>query len=189
MIQPTRVLPSNAPPLQDCNTVHQASRVLQEHSGNRQQNEFGFTNDYEQKYPSSALTENSYSRQQQPQQQSLHLYHPQPQNRQPWRYTHARAGHRYPGPAEAARIQIDADHLYRRFRDSNQYMKYRHRQSKDDKGNGDQKWPDHLEKAFFRGRPNAALLGTIHLTDRNVSADPVASHGTPQDTSQGKATW
>jgi transcriptional enhancer factor len=54
-------------------------------------------------------------------------------------------------PQQEAKLQYDADRLYRRFRQSDQYVKYRARQSKDDKGNGDQKWPDELEKAFFRG--------------------------------------
>lgn len=51
-----------------------------------------------------------------------------------------------------AQVQYDAEQLYRRFEKSDQYVKYRARQAKDDKGNGDQKWPDHLEKAFFRGQ-------------------------------------
>ena len=155
MIQPTQVLPSNAPPLRDRDNVHQASRVLQEHSGNRQLNAFGFSIDFEQKYPSSVSTENSYPRHhnaahhQVPQHQ--HLYHPQPQHRHALRYSYGQRGYYRSSPEDEARIQYQSDRLYERFRQSEQYIKYRSRQAKDDKGNGDQKWPDHLEKAFFRG--------------------------------------
>ena len=62
-----------------------------------------------------------------------------------------RGGHRYNAPEEEARIRFDSERLYNRFKKSDQYVKYRNRQTKDDKGNEDQKWPDHLEKAFFRG--------------------------------------
>lgn len=164
MIQPARVLPSNAPPLRDGDDVHQASRVLQEHSGNRQQTDFGFAPESEQKYPSSVLTENSYpvQHQHQHQQQIPQLYHPQPQHRQVWRYGYGRGGYRYHAPENEASIRFEADRLYHRFRRSEQYVKYRDRQSKDDKGNGDQKWPDHLEKAFFRGMFDGAATYTIH---------------------------
>lgn len=162
MLQPTRVLPSNAPPLQDgSDGLHQASRVLQEHSGNRQQHhDFGSTGDWDQtkylydqqKYPANVLSgENAYPRPHGSHQlyhQSQHLYHPQPQHRQAWRY----GGYRPYGQINEAQVQYDAERLYQRFRKSDQYVKYRTRQSKDDKGNGDQKWPDHLEKAFFRGQ-------------------------------------
>jgi hypothetical protein len=153
MILPTRVLPSNAPPLQDDNGVQHASRVLQEHSSNRQIVGFNSTGEYQPKYSSSALSDNTYPRN--------HALHPPSQQlyRQP---THHRSNYRYgrygrPGfhclftPQEEAKLQYEAERLYRRFRQSDQYVKYRARQSKDDKGNGDQKWPDHLEKAFFRG--------------------------------------
>ena len=150
MIQPTRILPSNAPPFREGDSVHQASRVLQEHSGNRQHDCSQVVNDYERKYPSSALTENNYTFQTQQPHQVPQLYHPQPQHRHAWRYGHAR-GYRYPGPEDEVKIRYEADRLFHRFRRSDQYIKYRNRQTKDDKGNGDQKWPDHLEKAFFRG--------------------------------------
>ena len=161
MLQPPRVLPSIAPPLHDGDNVHHASRVLQEHSGNRQQTDFGFSNDYEQKYPVSLLTENIFTQHNQPQQlpvplpqqqqQVPQLFHPQPQHRHAWRFGYARSALRYPGPEDEARIRIEADRLFHRVRKSDAYAKYRHRQSKSDK-NDDQKWPDHLEKAFFRGQ-------------------------------------
>jgi transcriptional enhancer factor len=151
MILPTRVLPSNAPPLQEDNGVQHASRVLQEHSGNRQLVDFNNTDEYQPKYPSSGLTDSSYPRHHvlQPTQ---HVYRSQPQYRPTYRHGYGRPGYRcYMTPQEEAKLQYEAERLYRRFRQSDQYIKYRARQSKDDKGNGDQKWPDHLEKAFFRG--------------------------------------
>lgn len=157
MIQPARVLPSNAPPLRDGDSIHQASRVLQEHSGNRQQHELGFSEGHETKYPPDLLTENNFPEhieQRQQQQQYEHLYHPQPQHRQALRYGYARGAYRYaqPAPELEARFQAEADRLFRRFRESAQYMKYRQKQAKDDKGNGEQKWPDHLERAFCYGK-------------------------------------
>lgn len=154
MILPTKVLPSNAPPLQDDNGVQHASRVLQEHSGNRQLVDFNSNNDYEPKYPLSGpsrLNEQSYPRHHVPQQPTQHFYRPQPQHRPTYRYGYSRAGYRYLTPQDEAKYQYEAERLYRRFRQSDQYVKYRGRQSKGDKGNEDQKWPDHLEKAFFRG--------------------------------------
>ncbi|EME45955.1 hypothetical protein DOTSEDRAFT_127012, partial [Dothistroma septosporum NZE10] len=51
---------------------------------------------------------------------------------------------------DRARVEKAARILYHRFRNSESYMKYRTRQQKDDKGNqGEQKWPDRLEQAFF----------------------------------------
>jgi transcriptional enhancer factor len=157
MMLPTRVLPSNAPPLHDGDGLQHASRILQEHSGNRQHNDFGFATEYEQKFDPSVFGENSYACQQQIQQQHPHhvtqqLYHPRPQHRQAWRYGSYNRGYGYPNPEEDAKNQVEADYLYRRFRQSESYVKYRARQSKEDKGNDEQKWPDHLEKAFFRGR-------------------------------------
>jgi hypothetical protein len=47
--------------------------------------------------------------------------------------------------------------LLRRFHNSEQYAKYRSRQGKSDGKDGDQKWPDHLENAFFRGMYSTML--------------------------------
>lgn len=165
MLQPPRVLPSNAPPLRSDDDYHQALNVLHEQSGNRQRLDFDSATESEQKYPSSILTENAYPVQHPPQQYQVpQLYHPQPQHRQLWRCGFGRGG-RYSthGPEddarEAARLRFESDRLYHRFRMSEQYVKYRDRQSKDDKGNGDQKWPDHLEKAFFYGTFSLETFG------------------------------
>lgn len=149
MLQPARVLPSNAPPLREGDSVHQASRVLQEHSGNRQQNDYSTANGYDQKYPTPALTENTWPHHQQPQ-HTTQLYHPQPQYRQTFTYGQTRHPGYYHGDDDASVIPR-ARALYRRFQASDLYKKYRGRQHKDDKNGQDQKWPDHLEEAFFRG--------------------------------------
>lgn len=151
MIQPTQVLPSNTSPLRNDDNVYQASRLLQKHSGNRQQPDFSFGDEYNPKYASSVLTGNHFSIGHQQPYQQAQLYHPQPRLRQQWRYGYTRGGHRHNAPEEEARVRYDAERLYNRFRKSDQYVKYRNRQTKDDKNNDDQKWPDHLEKAFFRG--------------------------------------
>lgn len=153
MLQPA-VLPSNAPPLRDCEGVHQASRVLQEHSGNRQHNDYPVsTSEYDQKYPTQVLTENALPAYQQPQPYSTQLYHSQPQYRPSFAYGQAQHGQSYyHGNADALCIK-QARYLLHRFQSSQPYRKYRDRQRKDDKGHDDQKWPDHLEEAFFRGKP------------------------------------
>ncbi|KAK3710686.1 hypothetical protein LTR37_010105 [Vermiconidia calcicola] len=182
MIQPTRVLPSNAPPLRDGDGLHHTSKVLQEHSGNRQ-NDLDFSNDYEQQnYPASLLNENAFPRHHQPQQQQAapqHLYHPQPQHRHHWKYSYVRGGYRYPSAEDEARIHFDSERLYRRFRQSDQYIKYRNRQSKDDKGNGDQKWPDTLEKAFFTALVRYPPMGRrkqLHKDKQRGRNELIADH-------------
>lgn len=166
MMLPTRVLPSNAPPLLDGDGLPSASRVLQEHSGNRQINDFVFAGtEYEQKYSGATLfNENSYEaqlqpqhqhqQQQLPQQQVTHqLHHPRPQHRHhTWKFGQQRSVYPYTNPAEDSKIQVEAEYLHRRFKQSESYIKYRNRQTKGDKSD-DQKWPEHLEKAFFRGMP------------------------------------
>jgi hypothetical protein len=130
--------------------------VLQEHSGNRQFNDYSYSTEYEQKFTQPFPNENAYavhypqpSLQQQLQQRrrryyhtTHRLHHPQPQRQyQYFRFT----------AEEERRNAAEAEYLFSRFRQSDAYVKYRSRQSKDDKGNDDQKWPDHLEKAFFQG--------------------------------------
>lgn len=180
MLQPTRVLPSNAPPLQDgSDGLHQASRVLQEHSGNRQQHlphdAFGSApSDWNQlkqlydpqKYPANVLTgENAYPTHHSilhrgPHQvtPSAHRSHNLYPNQASYRPSFRNGHGRFWSPQDEAKLQHDAERLYQRFAKSDQYVKYRTRQSKEDKGNSDQKWPDHLEKAFFRGESRSAGL-------------------------------
>ena len=155
MIQP-RILPSNAPPLTDGDIVHHASRVLQEHSGNRQSDYTASAPaGYPAKYPTPLLTENvlpiSQPQQPAPQQYAAPMYNPQPQYGQTFSYGQARHSQGYYHGNDDSWVVKQAKYLYRRFQNSSPYMKYRGRQHKDDKGNSDQKWPDHLEEAFFRG--------------------------------------
>ena len=144
MIQPY-VLPSNASPLVGGSEA--APRVLQEHSGNRQ-HDFKFSQDYELKSSGSLLSENIHPR--------LPV-RPQPVYRQhalshtPYRSGFARPNYgRMHHPTQAEKDER-ARILLRRFHSSEQYAKYRSRQTKTDGKDGDQKWPDHLEQAFFRG--------------------------------------
>ena len=156
MMQPARVLLSNAPPLGDGEIAHHASRVLQEQSGNRQ-NDYITSGSigYQPKCPTPLLTENILpAYQPQPvagQYAAVQLYHSQPQYGQTFTYGQTRHGQGYYHGNDDTWVVKQAKYLYRRFQSSSPYMKYRGRQHKDDKGNGDQKWPDHLEEAFFRG--------------------------------------
>ena len=141
------VLPSNASPLRSGSAFD--SRVLQEHSGNRQQADFQYAVKHEhaeKKYATSLSTENSYLA---PQVTGLSSY-PQREvilNRRPRGY-----GSRcYGGSKSGANKDVEAKRLYRRFLSSEKYAKYRGRQHKEDKPEFDQKWPDHMEEAFFRG--------------------------------------
>lgn len=164
MIDPTRVLPSNAPPLRNDENAFQVQKVLQEHSGNRRHNDFVFGDTDDPKFPSSDLNENGTLGSFHLKPAPLQLYHPQPQHRNVWRHTYARAsGLRHPtAEEEEARIEIEAERLRSRFQNSENYTKYRakygvDRDSDEDKpkqnqkGRQDQKWPDHMEKAFFNG--------------------------------------
>jgi len=148
MIQPTRVLPSNAPPLGDADNVHQASRVLQEHSGNRQLTEHSAAHGFEQKYTAPVLAENAWPNYA-PQHATQQLYHPRPQHRSTWSCGHSRQHGYHPYEHEKI-LRARADHLYNLFKNAPQYNRYRQRQAKDDKAD-EQKWPDHVEEAFFYG--------------------------------------
>ncbi|KXT00897.1 hypothetical protein AC578_5689 [Pseudocercospora eumusae] len=145
MLQPTQVLPSNAPPLQE--SPHHLSRtVLQEHSGNRQQNDYSYQQHAtDLKYPPSIHTENTYAGLQQAY-RPAHVYQQTPAQRNALRYGARRTN---PWATEQA-IEKEASYLYQRFRNSDQYTKYRNRQHKDDKGGQEQKWPDRLEFAFCK---------------------------------------
>ncbi|TKA78078.1 hypothetical protein B0A55_03266 [Friedmanniomyces simplex] len=151
MLQPAaRVLPSNARPLRDDGDgVQHASRVLQEHSGNRQQqNGYPASTIYEPKYAVPLQTENNWPATYQQYQQHVHhgpahygqQYAGRPRH-SPYDYQHS--------DDERNDIKKAAD-LYRRFQECAGYTKYRSRQQKDDKAGQEQKWPDDLEEAFFR---------------------------------------
>ncbi|KAK5171196.1 uncharacterized protein LTR77_004340 [Saxophila tyrrhenica] len=166
----THVLRSNAPPLDDGDGLDLTSRILQEHSGNRQHNAYPFPTGFEQKCPTSLLTENAYSRHHQwtgHHNDHQQLYYPRPHPRLALRHGYPRIGHPQCSPQEEAKNQVEAEFLYQRFRQSDAYVKYRGRQSKDDKGNEDQKWPDHLEKAFFRALVTWKPMGRRKILHKN----------------------
>ncbi|CAK1356868.1 unnamed protein product [Cercospora beticola] len=160
MLQPTPVVPSNAP-LHHQESYTRSSRVLQEHSGNRQQDYYAASVD--QKYPASYLTENTYPAYQQvprPLHTNTHsllqhnrLRHPQQ------RFHH--------GQRDPQQIRKEARYLFHRFRSSDGYMKYRNRQHKEDKGVSEQKWPDRLEYAFFEALVNWPPMGRRKLPHKD----------------------
>ena len=86
---------------------------------------------------------------------------------------------------ELREIETTARDLYQRFRSSDQYVKYRERQS-DRQQSEDQKWPDRLERAFFQGMllGSASTCGHVRLTYDSTSQ--VGSHGTREDHLQGQ---
>lgn len=178
MIQPARVvLPSSSTPPTGSDNAH--SRVLQEHSGNRQTNEYSYTQTVDQKYPVPLLTENTYV---------VHPAQPPVQHAPSQFYRHAplpRSHHRsvvnrsqnpYWDPVYQAWCEKQARVLFHRFRSSDQYMKYRSRQQKEDKrGQEEQKWPDRLELAFFQGMDSFIITKTLstdsssqHLSDGSL---------------------
>jgi hypothetical protein len=145
MIRPC-VLPSNASPL--VGESEPIPRVLQELSGNRQ-HDFKFPQDYELKSSVPLLSENAHPRlPRRPQ----HVYrHQHAVSHAPFRGGFARASYgRTHHPTQAEKDDT-ARMLLRRFQCSEEYAKYRARQAKNGKKDDDQKWPDHLEEAFFRG--------------------------------------
>ncbi|KAM0719988.1 hypothetical protein Q7P37_004123 [Cladosporium fusiforme] len=141
MIQPC-VLPSNSSPL--VGGSDPAPRILQEHSGNRQHHDFRFSQDYEPKCATLLLSENTQPRLPVKPQPVYHIGTQHPLRSGFARPSYGRS--HYTTPAEK---DERADRLYKRFYASEGYAKYRARQVKNDK-NGEQKWPDHLEQAFFR---------------------------------------
>lgn len=154
MIRPAQVLPSNAPPLHEVDGGH-TSRVLTEHSGNRQHSECSYSHYSDQKYPDVVLTENSYAGHQ-PQHQPAHAYRQTPLQRHNYRYARNRLGNE--DQAKAEKLE---KHLYLRFTQSEHYMKYRNKQFSGNKAGNGQKWPDRLESAFFQGMLDVGLMGKL----------------------------
>lgn len=143
------VLPSNAPPLRD----EQATRAaLQEHSANRQQlyhhhHHYPGLTGYEHHKLSAAQavpTENAYAVRA-PISNAYYTTHPT-YYRQTYHQRHAdtdREGQ--------LRVEKQWRTLYDRFLQCQDYKAYRSRQHKDGKRGDDQKWPERLEQAFFKG--------------------------------------
>jgi hypothetical protein len=147
MLQPY-VLPSNASPM--VAVTESTTRVLQEHSGNRQHSDLKSTQNYKE-----LLSENTHPRQLiRPTHQ---LYRPQPTSHAPFRSGFARPSYARSHHPTQAEKDDRARRLLRRFHASEQYAKYRAKGSKEDDKNGEKKWPDHLEQAFFRGKSQNSL--------------------------------
>ncbi|EMC98932.1 hypothetical protein BAUCODRAFT_41355, partial [Baudoinia panamericana UAMH 10762] len=65
------------------------------------------------------------------------------------------------------------------FQKCDGYSKYRQRQHKDDKGSPDQKWPDHLEEAFFRALVKYPPMGRrkqMHKEKQRGRNELIADH-------------
>jgi transcriptional enhancer factor len=190
MLQPTRVLPSNASPVHEDDGVHE-TRILQEHSGNRQHHEYPYlahaVNDL--KYQQSFLSENSYLEQHQPPPHPNYFYQQSNVIRQ--HHNHG-LGRRRPTDHEIAcimqRVRRNADDLCRRFNASDGYVKYRQRQKQNTKIKADQKWPEHLELAFFQGMfSREADERHCRQLTTHFSIGHVAACGSPQANPQRQA--
>lgn len=181
MLQPPAVLHSNAPPLGDgASNVQLASRVLQEHPGNRQL-DYHASTAYCEKHSAPIQAENSWPR--------TFGQYPQPLTHAP-RYGLAGLGYGYRRQSHwdsAEEVRKKAKALFNRFQKSEQYTKYRARQQKGDK-NQEQKWPDNLELAFFQGEPLVTLLRRVSTNIFLPSSRDMAANGPPQVRIQGQAT-
>lgn len=123
------VLPSNAPALPEHDAVI-PSRVLQERSGNRQH---GYTDGSTSwKRSPSTPVENLYS-------QSVGGSY----------FTGSLAAQMH-GEKPEKQIHYEFDRLWTLLQRCEKYIKYRDRQPQNAKER-EQKWPENLERAFFRG--------------------------------------
>lgn len=138
VLQPTPILRSNAPSWTEYDDKAAALRILQEHSGNRQHS-YVHSSIIAKTAPSSYYNKNGYPYVNAKQvHQSSH------------RHKSGYATIRGYSLRDERRFERKAGDLYYRFCASDGYTKYRQRQPKDKKSQ-DQKWPDNLEIAFFRG--------------------------------------
>lgn len=138
---PSAILPSNAPPWSGAVDDQVSARVLHEQSGNRQ-SDFAAAGLPESKYRYPSLNENGYP---------IHHRHGRVHQSQGRPIYHG--GYQQLEADRNARTAIEARSLYTHILNSDGYKTYRSRQSTDDptdvKG-ANQKWPEHLERAFFQ---------------------------------------
>lgn len=155
------VLPSNAPALPETDT-YIPSRVLQERSANRRH-----------EYSEDA---SSCKRSPTP------IY----AGRLGGYFTGNLASH-FNGDKSEAQIDLETKRLMKLLKACDKYQKYRDRQPSDTtsaKDNKEQRWPDHLEEAFFRG----IFILHIHRAPTDAfSARPMAAYG-PAETDVGRTT-
>jgi transcriptional enhancer factor len=148
MIQPTPIVPSNAPPQHDTIGSHHSSRVLQEHSGNRQQNDYSYHAPSEQKHQPAHQIENTYQGYQIP--RPLPIYQQTPlQQRNAYRHFARRCVEKHDDPIELRR---KVRYLLQRCHGCEAFSKYRERLVKGHKPGAEQIWPERLEFALFEGK-------------------------------------
>ncbi|OAG05831.1 uncharacterized protein CC84DRAFT_735891 [Paraphaeosphaeria sporulosa] len=157
------VLPSNAPALPNTDT-YIPSRVLQERSANRRH---GFSEDA-----------SSCKRSPTP------IY----AGRLGGYFTGNLASH-FNGDKSEAQIDLETKRLMKLLKACDKYQKYRDRQPSDTasaKDNKEQRWPDHLEEAFFRGM----LSRHSYRAQTDVlSSRSMATHGPPKANVGWPAAW
>ncbi|KAL1612183.1 hypothetical protein SLS60_000407 [Paraconiothyrium brasiliense] len=134
------VLPSNAPALPETDT-YIPSRVLQERSVNRRHE----------------YTEDASSCKRSP----TPIY----TGRLGGYFTGNLTSH-FNGDKSEAQIDLETKRLMKLLKACDKYQKYRDRQPSDTasaKDNKEQRWPDHLEEAFFRGEPRTRKQVSSHI--------------------------
>lgn len=140
------VLPSNAPALPDSSLQEPIipSRVLQERSGNRRHTDYyGADVSTSWKHAQSSPTENLYSN-------GLRTYFT----------SHGNITSQLNGEKSEDQVNYESAKLWDRLRRSEAYRKYREKQDPNDPKQQDQRWPEHMEYAFFRGLNNT-FIGSV----------------------------
>lgn len=122
------VLPSNAPDLSEPDSSI-PSRVLQERSANRRHEHVEGASAWKR---SPSPTDNVYS------------------GRLGGYFTGNLSSSQFHGEKSEAQVESETKRLLRLLRNCDKYTKYRDRQPTTAKDK-EQRWPDHLEEAFFRG--------------------------------------
>ncbi|EKG18486.1 hypothetical protein MPH_04288 [Macrophomina phaseolina MS6] len=165
------ILPSNAPSLHDSiiDEIGVARPILQERCSNRQQD---FLDADHRKHGLYQPAENFYNG-------AAQSYLASSQT------SHASYAASSWLADEDERVRQEAARLWRMLSRSDAYRKYRARQPKDCREQ-DQKWPEHMELAFFSGRtlcsPAISANGNYRGTDvfLHCSIGEVSANGPPQ---------
>jgi len=158
------VLPSNAPALPESDT-YIPSRVLQERSANRR-------HDYNEDASSCKRSPTP-------------IY----AGRLGGYFTGNLSSH-FNGDKSEAQIDIETKRLMKLLKACDKYQKYRDRQPSDTasaKDSKEQRWPDHLEEAFFRGKHFHATVAKI--VSNKLSACSMATYGPPEADAGWAAAW
>ena len=158
------VLPSNAPALPEPADAI-PSRVLQERSANGRH---GYAEDPSTWKRSSSPGENVYS------------------SRSGGYFTDS-LGAQVNGEKSAAQVEYETKRLLNLLHRCEKYEKYRARQPQTAKDR-EQRWPDHLEEAFFRGtmRTHSRIYASQAYCQR---LGTMAAHGPAKTHAGGAASW